>query len=131
MRGSIVFDRSRRSLRAACVAAALAVTLASASALAGPAAPGKDAKPAPATSAQGVVNINTASEEQLCFLPRIGPAKARAIIARRTRQPFRSDAELTRVKGIGRKTYRLLRSFVTLKGETTLTRKARPERAAP
>jgi competence protein ComEA len=131
MRGSIVFDRSRRSTRAACVAAALAVTLASAAAVAGPAAPGKEVKPAPAASAQGVVNINTASEEQLCFLPRIGPAKARAIIARRTRQPFRSDAELTRVKGIGRKTYRLLRGFVTLKGETTLTRKARPERAAP
>jgi len=93
----------------------------------GGAALGKPAPKDARASEQGVVNINTATEQQLCFLPRIGPSKARAIITRRTRHPFRSDAELTRVKGIGRKTYRLLRAFVTLKGETTLTRKAKPE----
>ena len=131
MRGTVV-DPNRKSSRLARGLVALSVLLASTGAIAGPAAPGKEVRPAAAaTSSQGVVNINTATEEQLCFLPRIGPAKARAIIARRTRQPFRSDTELTRVKGIGRKTYRLLRTFVTLKGETTLTRKAKPERGSP
>ncbi len=132
MRGEIVAMRTLRSSRLARALALLGVLLASTAALAKPApakpgAPGKEVRPAAAQSAQGVVNINAASEEQLCFLPRIGPAKARAIIARRTRQAFRSEAELTRVKGIGRKTFRLLRSFVVLKGETTLTRKAKPE----
>jgi competence protein ComEA len=126
-RGSWI-DRNRRISTLVSGLAALSLLVAS-TAIARPAATGKEVR-APQSS-QGVVNLNTATEEQLCFLPRIGPAKARAIIKHRTRQAFRSDAELVRVKGIGRKTYRLLRGFVTLKGETTLTRKAKPERDSP
>ena len=73
----------------------------------------------------GVVNINAATEEQLQLLPRIGPSKARAIIKYRSRQKFRTTADLTHVKGIGRKSFRLLRPYLAVQGETTLSSKAK------
>jgi len=82
-------------------------------------APSKAA--APSSPVAGVVNINTASEEQLRLLPRIGPTKAKRIVAYRGKQRFKNPWDLTRVKGIGRKTFRHLRPFVTVSGETTLT----------
>jgi len=85
---------------------------------------------APAQSSQGVVNINSAGEEQLQLLPRIGPSKARGIIKYRTRQKFKSTWDLVHVKGIGRKTYRLIRPFLTVQGETTLAKKAKLDQPA-
>jgi competence protein ComEA len=82
-------------------------------------------KEAPQPSKLGVVNINTATEEQLCLLPRVGPAKARAIVKYRTKQKFKGTYDLVRVKGIGHKSYRDLRPFLTIQGETTLTQKPR------
>jgi competence protein ComEA len=76
--------------------------------------------------AEGVVNINTAAPEQLQLLPGIGPSKARAIVKYRARQKFKATYNLIRVRGIGRKTYRKLRHYLTVKGPTTLTRKPRP-----
>nr|WP_256487934.1 ComEA family DNA-binding protein [Deinococcus sp. HSC-46F16] len=46
----------------------------------------------------GKLNLNTATLEQLEALPRIGPALAARIVAGR---PYRSLADLDRVKGIG------------------------------
>lgn len=71
-------------------------------------------------SSEGVVNVNDASEEQLAFLPGIGPAKARAIVEHRHAHPFRKADELTKVKGIGRKTFAHLRPYITVGGQTTL-----------
>lgn len=87
--------------------------------------------PAATTSAgaasEGVVNINTATEDELRRLPLVGPARATAILALRTRvQRFRSPDDLLRVRGIGRASMRRLRPYVTLTGETTLL--ARPGR---
>jgi len=77
---------------------------------------------------EGVVNINTATEDELQRLPRVGPSRASAIVALRTRvQRFRSVDDLLRVRGIGRASLRRLRPYVTLNGETTLL--ARPGRA--
>lgn len=87
------------------------------------------AKGQPAPSTQGVVNINTATEDQLQFLPRIGPSKAKAIAKYRGKQKFKSTWDLVHVKGVGRKTYRLLRPFLVVQGETTLAGKAKPEKA--
>ena len=71
-------------------------------------------------SSEGVVNVNDASEEQLERLPGIGPTKARAIAEHRHGHPFRHADELTKVKGIGRKTFGRLRPYITTVGPTTL-----------
>ena len=52
------------------------------------------------------VDVNTAGVAELERLPDIGPALAGRIVEEReTRGPFRSAEELSRVKGIGPKTY--------------------------
>jgi competence protein ComEA len=72
-------------------------------------------------SAAGVVNLNDANEEELARLPGIGPGKARAISEHRHAHPFRRIDELTKVKGIGRKTFGRLRPYITTVGPTTLS----------
>jgi competence protein ComEA len=74
---------------------------------------------APASSA-GVVNLNEASADELERLPGIGPAKAKLIVEHRHAHPFRKVDELTKVKGIGRKTFGKLRPYITIFGPTTL-----------
>ena len=51
--------------------------------------------------------------------------KARAIIKYRKRAKFKATYAVIRVRGIGRKTYRKLRPYLTVKGPTTLTNKVR------
>jgi len=51
------------------------------------------------------VDINHANVQQLTSLKGVGPAKANAIIAYRTKNgPFKTTADLTKVKGIKAKT---------------------------
>jgi competence protein ComEA len=74
-------------------------------------------------SLSGVVNVNTATVEQLRELPGIGEVKAQAILAlRETRGSFRSVEELLEVKGIGPAALERIRSFVVVEGRTTLHR---------
>jgi competence protein ComEA len=69
----------------------------------------------------GVVNLNTATNEELERLPGIGPTRARAILELRLRiKRFSKLDDLLRVKGIGRATFRRLRPLLTLEGPTTL-----------
>ena len=69
----------------------------------------------------GVVNLNTASSEELERLPGIGPSRAKAILELRARMKrFARIEDLLRVKGIGRATFRRLRQHVTVEGPTTL-----------
>lgn len=58
---------------------------------------------APAATQQAVVNINTASADELAdVLVGVGAAKAQAIVAyRETNGPFTDKAQLLEVKGIG------------------------------
>jgi competence protein ComEA len=78
----------------------------------------------------GVVNVNTASAEQLQLLPRIGPALAERIIAfRETNGPFKTADEMVAVKGIGERSLETLRPYLTVSGETTLSAKVRLPRA--
>lgn len=79
-------------------------------------------------AAEGVVNLNDASEDELTRLPGIGPGKARAIAEHRHAHPFRRIDELTKVKGIGRKTFGRLRPYITTVGPTTLSEKATTRR---
>ncbi len=74
-----------------------------------------------APSEVGVVNIQTASAEQLTLLPGIGPAKAAAIVAYRDSHAFHRIEDIMRVRGIGRATFRRLRPMLSVSGGTTLT----------
>ncbi len=88
--------------------------------------------PQGAQPTEGVVNINTATEEELQRLPLVGPARATAIVALRARvQRFRSADDLLRVRGIGRASMRRLRPYVTLTGDTTLAGRPGRARAQP
>lgn len=63
----------------------------------------------------GKVNLNTADQEQLETLPRVGPATAAKIIAWRTENGrFTSVEDLMNVDGIGQKTFDGLKSSVTV-----------------
>ncbi len=86
-----------------------------------------DAHESTAAAAEGVVNINTASEQELLRLPGIGPSRANAIVSLRQRvQRFHAAEDLLRVRGIGRAGLRRMRPYVTLNGNTTLA--SRPGR---
>lgn len=62
-----------------------------------------------------LVNINTATEEELNALTGIGPSKAAAIAAYREENgPFASIEELMEVSGIGEKTFEQLRDEITV-----------------
>lgn len=60
---------------------------------------------------RALININTASYEELQKLPRIGPKLAERIIAHR---PYKSVDELDKVPGIGPETIKQLRPLVTV-----------------
>lgn len=89
---------------------------------------------APAT-AKGVVNINSADAAQLALLPRVGPAVAERILEhRKSAGPFKTLEDLLLVRGIGEKTFALMKPYLTLSGQTTLSQKvkvARPAAAEP
>jgi competence protein ComEA len=89
----------------------------------------------PARASEGVVNLNTATADQLGLLPGIGETKARAIVAYRTRRPFARVDDIVAVRGIGRATLRQLRPYLAVRGETTLshavTARSTPPASAP
>jgi competence protein ComEA len=85
--------------------------------------------PAPSSEPTGVVNIQTATAEQLQMLPGIGPSKAEAIVTYRRQHPFQRVEDILRVRGIGRATFRRLRSMLTVSGATTMTERAHAPRA--
>ena len=61
------------------------------------------------------LNLNQASEEDLCLIPGMGESLAREIIAyRERRRGFRSVEELRNVKGIGEKKYQSFKTFFTI-----------------
>lgn len=62
-----------------------------------------------ATPAIQKVELNSASMAQLMALPGIGKKRATDIIHQRQRRPFRRPSEITRVRGIGWRTYKRLR----------------------
>lgn len=63
----------------------------------------------------GLININTASEEELDVLPGIGPVLAKAIVEyREAYGDFAEVSELTLVSGIGEKKLEKLRNYATV-----------------
>jgi competence protein ComEA len=87
--------------------------------------------PAHAAEAKGKVNVNTADASQLALLPRVGPSLAQKIIDfRKQNGPFKATEDLMLVRGMGEKTYQLVRPYVAVAGETSLREKVKASSAA-
>ena len=67
------------------------------------------------TNVIGKININTANLSQLESLPGIGRVKAGSIIKYREENKFNSIEDLTKVKGIGSKTFEGIKELITVK----------------
>ena len=85
-----------------------------------PAATAAATTPAPENTAPtkpAILNINTATSDQIQMLPGIGPVLAERIVAYRdTYGPFDSLGELMNVSGIGEKKLEAIWDFVTIGG---------------
>ena len=67
------------------------------------------------TRTDGLVDLNSATQEELETLPGIGPKLAQAIVDYRNLAPFRSVDDLLEVTGIGEKRLEAIRSMVTVR----------------
>lgn len=81
-----------------------------------------------ATQYTGVLNVNTASVEQITLLPGIGTKKAQAIAELRSKKAFSKIEELLLVDGIGEALFAKIKMYLVLDGQTTL--KATPVSAS-
>lgn len=68
----------------------------------------------------GVVNVNTASAEQLMLLPGVGEAKAKVIISARSQKSFSKKEDLLEIKGIGEKLIAKWNNHLAFSGQTSL-----------
>lgn len=84
-----------------------------------------DSTPAQQGSAAGIVNINTADAAQFALLPRIGEKAGARIVEYRKANggSFKKTTDLMQVKGIGEKTFELIRPYLAVEGKTTLASK--------
>ncbi|GAA4693713.1 hypothetical protein GCM10023226_34520 [Nocardioides nanhaiensis] len=82
---------------------------------AAPPVPGTATTSPPATGAVGLVNLNTATPEQLEALPQVGPVTASAIVAwREANGAFASVDQLVEVDGIGEATLAQIAPYATV-----------------
>lgn len=65
-------------------------------------------------SSSGLININTASKEELMTLPNIGEKRADAIIEYRNASRFEKIEDIKNVKGIGDKFFEALKDLITI-----------------
>ncbi|MCC6271937.1 MAG: helix-hairpin-helix domain-containing protein [Deltaproteobacteria bacterium] len=83
-----------------------------------------------AKAVEGVVNINTATPQELTMLPGIGKAKAEQIVQLRQSKPFASVDDLKNVPGLGAKRIEAMRPHVVTEGATTAKRVSAKKAAA-
>ncbi len=79
---------------------------------------------APAADVSGVINVNSATAEQIAFLPRVGIKLAQRVVEyRKSNGPFKKIEDLMEVKGVGEKLFVALKPHLTVSDTTTLTQK--------
>ncbi len=61
-----------------------------------------------------LININTASVNELDSLPGIGPVYAQRIVEYRNKSLFRSVEEIKNIEGIGEKTFEKIKDYITV-----------------
>ena len=61
-----------------------------------------------------LININTASKDELCKLNGIGENKAKLIIQYREKKKFTKIEDITKVSGIGKKTFEKIKNDITV-----------------
>ncbi|MCI7238357.1 MAG: helix-hairpin-helix domain-containing protein [Anaerococcus sp.] len=66
------------------------------------------------TTGGGLVNINTASKEELMELPNVGEKRAEAIINYREENRFEKIEDIKKVTGIGDKFFEALKDLITI-----------------
>lgn len=95
---------------------------------AAPAATKAVAKDAAAPKAGALmVNINTATKDQLKMLKGIGDTRAQDIIDYRKKNgDFKSVDDLEKVKGVGPGTMKQIRANISVTGDTVVPKKAEP-----
>lgn len=74
----------------------------------------------------GVLNVNTATVQQLDQLPGVGAKAAKRIVDARSKAPFKTPAEIASVKGFGKKKFEKLKPYLSVTGPTTLLVKNAP-----
>lgn len=67
----------------------------------------------------GVVNINSATAEELAMLPGIGLSKATAIVDLRKGEKFKSTEDIMKVRGVGQRLFEQIQAYITVNGPTT------------
>ena len=66
---------------------------------------------------QGPVNLNTADQEELEYLPGIGPSIAAKILAYREKHgAFKNIEQIVEVEGIGEKKFEAMKELITIGG---------------
>lgn len=72
-------------------------------------------RPGTGNSGQGLINLNTATNEELATLPGIGQVRAQSIVDHREQHgPFANTEAITDVHGIGQGIYQQVRELVTV-----------------
>jgi competence protein ComEA len=96
------------------------VALAAALAVLGASAAGAGTRLESRKEVSGVLNLNTATAQQLDLLPGVGAKAVKRILEFRAKTPFGRPEDLGRVKGFGAKKLAALRPYLTVTGPTTL-----------
>jgi competence protein ComEA len=79
-------------------------------------------------AADAVVNLNSASVDELALLPGVGLRKAEAIVVRREKKRFNRPEEILEVRGFGRAMFKRCKPYLRVSGPTTLVEKVRATR---
>ncbi|MEA1969233.1 MAG: helix-hairpin-helix domain-containing protein [Thermodesulfobacteriota bacterium] len=73
---------------------------------------------APVLAADGKININTATQKELCALKRIGPKYAARIVQyRKDNGNFKAPGDIQKVKGVGPKAFEANKDVIVVGDE--------------